>query len=285
MEMIIITGMSGAGKSQVINTLEDIGFYCIDNLPPMLVGKFGALARQSEGSIDKMAVVVDSRGGKMFNELYRELALLEQARMEYRLLFLDCADGELSRRYKETRRKHPLFDESTPSIEQAIASERELLAKARMRADYVIDTTHLKPLQLKEKITGIFLDNISNSMLINSMSFGFKYGAPTEADLVFDVRCLPNPYYIKELKYKTGIDSEVREYVMSWKQSQELYEKLTDLIDFLIPLYLAEGKSQLVIAIGCTGGKHRSVTFAEKIYQHLLDHDRKVTVNHRDINK
>ncbi|WP_195542771.1 RNase adapter RapZ [Massiliimalia timonensis] len=285
MEMLIITGMSGAGKSRMIDTLEDIGFYCVDNMPPMLISKFAELAFQSENNINKMAVVVDARSGRLFQEFYREMDLLVERGIEHKLLFLDCSNDVLMRRYKETRRKHPLFDEGTPSIEQAIQKEREMLRPARERADYVIDTTHLAPIQLKEKVTAIFLDNISTGMLINCMSFGFKYGPASEADLVFDVRCLPNPFYIKELKFKTGITSEVQEYVMSWPQSQELLKKLIDLIDFLIPLYVAEGKSQLVIAMGCTGGKHRSVTFAEMVYRHLLDQNRKVTVNHRDISK
>ena len=285
MEMLIITGMSGAGKSRMIDTLEDIGFYCVDNMPPMLISKFAELASQSENNINKMAVVVDARSGRLFQEFYREMDLLVERGIEHKLLFLDCSNDVLMRRYKETRRKHPLFDEGTPSIEQAIQKEREMLRPARERADYVIDTTHLAPIQLKEKVTAIFLDNISTGMLINCMSFGFKYGPASEADLVFDVRSLPNPFYIKELKFKTGITSEVQEYVMSWPQSQELLKKLIDLIDFLIPLYVAEGKSQLVIAMGCTGGKHRSVTFAEMVYRHLLDQNRKVTVNHRDISK
>ena len=285
MEMIIITGMSGAGKSRTIDTLEDIGYYCVDNMPAKLIGKFAELANQSEGSISKMAVVVDARGGSMFKDLGRVLDDLDRDHVEYKVLFLDCDNEVLMTRYKETRRKHPLFNESNPSLEHAIAKEREMLLEVRQRADYIIDTTHLAPIQLKEKVSAIFLDNVANGMLINCMSFGFKYGCPREADLVFDVRCLPNPFYIKELKFKTGIDHEVSDYVMSWPQSRELYQKLADLIDFLIPLYVSEGKSQLVIAIGCTGGTHRSVTLAEKLNQHLLDEDKKVTVNHRDITK
>ena len=286
MEMLIITGMSGAGKSRMIDTLEDIGYYCVDNMPPMLISKFADLAVQNQSSLhSRMAVVVGARSGRMFEEFYRELDLLTERGIQYRLLFLDCEDEVLMRRYKETRRKHPLSDETHPSIEEAIHEERKMLQQARERADYIIDTTHLAPVQLKEKVTGIFLDNISTGMLISCISFGFKYGPANEADLMFDVRCLPNPFYIRELKMKTGISPEVQEYVMSWAQSQELLKKLTDLIDFLIPLYIAEGKSQLVIAFGCTGGKHRSVTFAELIYQHLLNQNRKVTVHHRDISK
>lgn len=285
MEMIIITGMSGAGKSRVIDTMEDIGYYCVDNMPVKLIAKFAELAGQSDGAINKMAIVVDARAKMMFRDLGAELTRFDAEKVEYKLLFLDCDDDVLMRRYKETRRKHPLIDEQNPSIEKAIQKERELLSDARQRAHYIVDTTHLSVMQLKEKISSIFLDYITNGMLINCMSFGFKHGYPSEADLVFDVRCLPNPFYIDELKYKTGIDSEVSEYVMSWKQSQELYQKIKDLIDYLIPLYVAEGKSQLVIAFGCTGGKHRSVTFAEKLCRNLLDEDKKVTVNHRDITK
>lgn len=285
MEIIIITGMSGAGKSRVIDTMEDIGYYCVDNVPAKLIRNFAELARQSEGNISRMAIVVDVRGGSLFQDLGRELDRMTAEKFPYRLLFLDCDNETLLRRYKETRRKHPLYDANMPSLEAAIEKERELLSDARQRAHYIIDTTHLAPIQLKEKISNIFLDNVSNGMLINCMSFGFKYGYPSEADLVFDVRCLPNPFYIPDLKYKTGIDSEVSEYVMEWPQSQQLFQKLTDLIDFLIPLYISEGKSQLVIAMGCTGGKHRSVTFAEKMYRHLLEQDMRVTVNHRDISK
>ena len=178
-----------------------------------------------------------------------------------------------------------MVDNVEPSIEKAVVLEREILMNARERADYIIDTSHLSAMQLKERINNIFLDNISNSMLINCMSFGFKYGSPSEADLVFDVRCLPNPFYIDDLKYKTGLDDDVKEYVMAWPQSQILLDKLLDLADYLIPLYLSEGKSQLTIAVGCTGGKHRSITFAERFYNHLLEQGKKVAVNHRDILK
>lgn len=285
MELIIITGMSGAGKSRVIDTMEDIGFYCVDNMPAKLISKFTELAKQSDGSISKMAVVVDARGGTMFRDLCDELDALEKSNQDYRLLFLDCDNNVLLRRYKETRRKHPLFNANTPSLESAIQQERLLLADARNRADYIIDTTHLAPIQLKERIRSIFLGNMDTGMLINSMSFGFKYGYPSEADSVFDVRCLPNPFYIPDLKQKTGLNQEVRDYVMQFDESKELLKKLTELIDFLIPLYIKEGKTQLVIAMGCTGGKHRSVTFAENIYHHLLESGKRVTVNHRDITK
>ena len=285
MDFLIVTGLSGAGKSRAVDALEDIGFYCIDNIPPKLISKFGEIALQSQGKLSKVAVVTDVRGGEMFNGFIEELELLQGLHIQFKLLFLDCNSQVLMRRYKETRRKHPLIDDKNVSIEQSIILERELLLQARERADYIIDTTNLSAMQLKERIGNIFLDNISNSMLINCMSFGFKHGAPIEADLVFDVRCLPNPFYIDDLKYKTGLEAEVNEYVMAWPQSVELLVRLKDMIDFLIPLYLSEGKSQLTISIGCTGGKHRSVTFAEKLYAHLSDQGKKVAVNHRDILK
>lgn len=281
----MITGMSGAGKSRVIETMEDIGYYCVDNMPTKLISKFTQLAEQSNGDICKMALVVDSRAGDMFKELSTELDELDKKEIKYKILFLDCQENVLLRRYKETRRKHPLLDDVHPSLECAIKEEKILLEDAKKRANYIIDTTYLTTSQLKQKINNIFLDNISSSILINTMSFGFKYGYPSEADLVFDVRCLPNPFYIPQLKEKTGLNHEVSDYVMKWEQSQKLYDKLKDLIDFLIPLYINEGKTQLVIAFGCTGGKHRSVTFAEKLYSHLKDKNNRVIVNHRDITK
>lgn len=285
MELIIITGMSGAGKSKVIENMEDIGYYCVDNMPTKLISKFTNLAEQSNGTINKMAIVVDARAGDMFNEFTTELDLLLENEINFKVLFLDANENTLLKRYKETRRKHPLLNDENSSLSNAIKKEKELLKKAKDRANYIIDTTYLTPSQLKEKINSIFLDNISSSILINTMSFGFKFGYPSEADLVFDVRCLPNPFYIDDLKEKTGLNKEVCDYVMQFEQAQKLFEKLVDLIDFLIPLYINEGKTQLVIAFGCTGGKHRSVTFAEYMYKHLKEKNKRVIVNHRDITK
>lgn len=285
MDFVIVTGMSGAGKSRAVDALEDIGFYCIDNMPPKLISKFAEICLQSDGKISRVAIVTDVRGGELFQGLFEELELLKNQAFSYKLLFLDAADTVLMRRYKETRRRHPLLDVVHGSIENALKSERLLLKPARERADYIIDTTHLSAAQLKERISNIFLDNVITGMLINCTSFGFKYGPATEADLVFDVRCLPNPFYIDELKRQTGLDQPVSDYVMKWPQSIELMDKIVDMVDFLIPYYLDEGKSQLVIAFGCTGGKHRSVTFAEYLYKHLSDKGHKVTVNHRDILK
>lgn len=285
MDFVIVTGMSGAGKSRAMDAFEDIGFYCVDNMPPKLISKFAEICMQSEGKISRVAIVTDVRGGELFQGLFEELDILKSQDFQYRLMFLDASDGVLMRRYKETRRRHPLLDAVHGSIENAVKSERILLKPARERADYIIDTTHLSAAQLKERISNIFLDNAATGMLITCMSFGFKYGPPTEADLVFDVRCLPNPFYIDDLKNQTGLDQPVRDYVMKWPQSAELMKKITDLIDFLLPYYLDEGKSQLTIAFGCTGGKHRSVTFAEYLYKHLSELGDKVTVNHRDILK
>ena len=285
MDFVIVTGMSGAGKSRAVDALEDIGFYCIDNMPPKLISKFAEICLQSDGKISREAIVTDVRGGELFQGLFDELDHLKDQEFSYKLMFLDASDAVLMRRYKETRRRHPLLDVVHGSIENALKSERLLLKPARERADYIIDTTHLSAAQLKERISNIFLDNVMTGMLINCTSFGFKYGPATEADLVFDVRCLPNPFYVDELKKQTGLDQPVRDYVMKWPQSIELLNKIVDLVDFLIPYYLDEGKSQLVIAFGCTGGKHRSVTFAEYLYKHLSDKGHKVTVNHRDILK
>ena len=230
-------------------------------------------------------MVTDLRGGDMFYGLFEELDQMRDKGLTYKLLFLDASDAELIRRYKETRRRHPLAGVVNGGIAEAIRNERVLLRPARERADYVIDTTHLSANELKQRMNNIFLDSIQNSMLINVMSFGFKYGSPSEADLVFDVRCLPNPFYVDALKPKTGLDAEVREYVMDSDNSRELLEKLRDLVGFLVPLYQKEGKSQLIIGVGCTGGKHRSVTFAEALYQFLAERGYNVRVVHRDISK
>ena len=254
-------------------------------MPTTLISKFAEICMQSDGKIERVAIVTDIRGGELFQGLFDELDTLKEQNFNYKLLFLDASDAVLMSRYKETRRRHPLLDMLDGSIENAIKTERMLLKPARERADYIIDTSLLSSAQLKERICNIFLDNISNSMLINCMSFGFKYGPAVEADLVFDVRCLPNPFYVDDLKPKTGLDAEVREYVMEWPQSQKLLSMIQEMLDFLIPLYLDEGKSQLVVAVGCTGGKHRSVTFAENLYKYLSEKGNKVTVNHRDILK
>lgn len=285
MDFLIVTGLSGAGKSRAVDALEDIGFYCVDNVPPQLISKVAEICLAGNSKISRVAVVTDLRGGDMFYGLFEELDEMRDKGLTYKLLFLDASDAELIRRYKETRRRHPLSGVVNDGVSEAIRNERVLLRPARERADYVIDTTHLSANELKQRMNNIFLDSIQNGMLINVMSFGFKYGSPSEADLVFDVRCLPNPFYVDALKPKTGLDPEVREYVMDSPNSKELLDKLRDLVGFLVPLYQKEGKSQLVIAMGCTGGKHRSVTFAELLYQFLAERAFNVRVVHRDISK
>lgn len=285
MEFLIVTGLSGAGKSRAMDALEDIGFYCADNIPPKLIATFYELSRQAKGTLSRVAVVTDIRGGDMFSSLLETLDRMQEEKKEYRLLFLDANDFVLVNRFKETRRKHPLSDNCLGSLEQAVRLERDVLRPVKERADYVIDTSLLSPAQLKERISGLFLGDASDALRIHCVSFGFKYGIPAEADLVMDVRCLPNPYYVEELKGLTGLDEPVRSYVMKWDQTKGFVRRFFDLVDFMIPLYCDEGKSQLVIAIGCTGGHHRSVTLAELLYNHLLQKDLRVSVNHRDIHK
>lgn len=285
MEFVIVTGLSGAGKSRAVDALEDIGFYCVDNMPPTLLPKFAELCRQSRKTLSRVAIVIDSRGGEMFQDLSESLDELKRQGGEYTLLFLECDDQVLARRYKETRRKHPLSAENGGSVMKAIQEERALLKPARSRTDYLIDTSHLSAAQLKERITNLFLGDTSKAMLIQCMSFGFKYGYPAEADLVLDVRCLPNPFYVDELKHKTGLDQAVRDYVLNNEETAGFEQRLYPLIDYLIPLYTNEGKSQLVIAIGCTGGKHRSVTLTEELAKHIAEQNHRVIINHRDIEK
>lgn len=285
MEFVIVTGLSGAGKSRAVDALEDIGFYCVDNMPPKLLPKFAELCLQSQDKLTRVAIVIDARGGVLFNDLFDGLEELRKQGGDYKILFLECDDQVLARRYKETRRQHPLAASSGGSVIKAIEKERFMLKLVRSRTDYLIDTSHLSPAQLKERITDLFLGDASNGMLIQCMSFGFKYGYPAEADLVMDVRCLPNPFYVDELKHKTGMDQDVRDYVLDRDVTRGFQQRLYGLIDFLLPLYSDEGKSQLVIAIGCTGGKHRSVTLTEELAKHITEGGRRVMVNHRDIQK
>ena len=286
MEFLIVTGLSGAGKSQAVHALEDIGFYCVDNLPPQLLSTFYSLCQQAGEKFGRVAVVTDIRGGQdVFRTLTATLEELHKDERPYKILFLDAADPVLIIRFKETRRKHPLADYFMGSLDQAVQMERSVLKPVQEQADFVIDTSLLSPAQLKKQISTLFLGNVSDALAIHCVSFGFKYGMPTEADLVFDVRCLPNPFYVKELKNLTGLDEPVREYVMRWEQSQEVAKRLMNLIDYMLPLYLEEGKSQLVVAMGCTGGKHRSVTFAQLLYEHFCQEGKRASVNHRDIQK
>jgi UPF0042 nucleotide-binding protein len=284
MAFVIVTGLSGAGKSRAINALEDIGFYCVDNMPPSLIPKFAELCLKTGGKIENVAIVTDVRGGALFNGLFDSLDELNKQGGDYKILYLDASDDVLIHRFKETRRKHPLV-EAGGSISEALETERAILRPARERADYIIDTTNLSPAQLKERITVLFLGDKKTGLIVNCMSFGFKYGIPAEGDLVFDVRCFSNPFYVDELKRLTGLDAPVRDYVFASSKTQGFMTRLFDLIDYLMPLYAEEGKSQLVVAIGCTGGKHRSVAIAEALYRHLLEKGVRTAVNHRDIRK
>ena len=283
--MIILTGMSGAGKSRAIAALEDIGYYCVDNLPPALVSKFVELCGQSNQPLLRVAIVIDTRGAALYDSL---LPLMQELKNQFntrRLLFLDATDEELIRRYKETRRRHPLMDMAGGSVERAVKLERGILEPIKNIADYVIDTTHFANAQLKEQLSSLFADDASTVFSVNCISFGFKYGIPIDTDLMFDVRCLPNPFYIEELRELTGLTSKIFDFVMSCPQTQTFLEKLYELIDYLLPLYVNEGKCQLGIAIGCTGGKHRSVVLTETLGQHIEQSGMKVRFNHRDINK
>ena len=286
MQVLIVTGMSGSGKSSVMDVMEDIGYYCIDNIPPALIGKFVDLCRKSETNISKIAVAVDIRTGDMFAEIFHSWQILkDDGDVDVKVLFIEANDEVLIKRYKETRRKHPLDEKFNGNLHEAIKYEWRQLSQLREIADYYIETSQLSASQLKEEVKSIFLARNSDSMIVKVMSFGYKYGVSTESDLVFDVRCLPNPYYVDALRHRTGCENCVRDYVMSFEQSKILFEKLVDLIDYLIPLYVREGKSQLVIAFGCTGGKHRSITFAELMAEHLTANNYKVQKYHRDITK
>ena len=282
MELLIVTGQSGAGKTRVINALEDIGFYCVDNIPPALLGGFADLAyAPSAARRDRTAIVIDARSGKMFRELPDALAELRRRHIPYRILFLEATSEVLLHRYKETRRRHPLLEECDGSLEDAIREERRLLMPIRQSADYVIDTTSLSPSQLRGRIVSIFEGDIV-PMLISCLSFGFRNGLPQDADLVFDVRCLPNPYYVPELMEHDGTEKAVYDYVMDSPESHEMMQKLEELLAFSIPLYQREGKSQLVIAVGCTGGRHRSVAVACRLAAHLRQLGYKIELSHRD---
>jgi RNase adapter protein RapZ len=284
MAFVIVTGVSGAGKTRAVNALEDIGFYCVDNMPPTLIPKFAELCMNTQGKITDIAIVTDVRGGVLFNSLFEGLEELKKQGCDYKILFIDADDSVIIHRFSETRRKHPLT-EAGISIEVALAEERCILRPARERADYIIDTTNLSPAQLKQRIAVLFLGDSRTGLIVNCVSFGFKYGPPSESDLIFDVRCFPNPFYVDELKRLTGLDDPVREYVFASPMTQGFVLKLFDMIDYLLPLYAEEGKSQLTVGIGCTGGKHRSVAIAEALYRHLLDKGVRAAVNHRDIQK
>lgn len=284
MRFVIVTGMSGAGKSTVLKFLEDINFFCVDNLPPALIPKFAELCYEQGGEIDKVAMGIDIRGGKLFSDLFSVLSTLQGLGYDYEILFLDAAEKTLIKRYKESRRSHPLSKGG--SIAEGIAKERQMLEEVKKKATYIIETSHILTRELKEQINKIFLENQKfESLIITVCSFGFKYGIPVDSDLVFDVRFLPNPFYIQELKELTGNDAPVYDYVMGFEESNIFLDKLTDMLEFLIPQYIKEGKNQLIISIGCTGGKHRSVTLANALYKKLYEKNHNILLKHNDIEK
>lgn len=281
MDFTILTGMSGSGKTQAIHFFEDLGYFCIDNMPPALIPMLANMLTSVKDKFRNVALVIDIRVGDMINEL---LGQVEQLREKYnvRLIFLDTNDNTLVSRYKETRRNHPLNDPD--GLLASIQSERRMLYKLKECSDYVIDTSYMTSSQLRDRFMDIYNLTAVNSMFeIKVVSFGFKHGIPTDADLVFDVRCFPNPFYEPELKHKTGNDKEVQDYVMKFPSSQKFFEKLTDMMEFLVPLYVEEGRRSLMIAIGCTGGHHRSVTMANKLADFLGDLGYTVDTVHRDI--
>ncbi len=285
MSLLIVTGMSGAGKSQAANALEDMGYYCVDNIPPAIIPAFVELSARGNEELGRLAIVTDARGGDMFSEISSVLESLKKNKVDYKILFLDCEDTVLIRRFKENRRKHPLEDFENLGIIAAVQKERDMLSSVRFKADYILDTSRISSAQLKTKLSELFGKGESGVLNIRCESFGFKHGPNVEADMTVDVRCLPNPFYIEELKHKTGKDKEVSDYVLSFDESKEFAKKLIEFMDFAIPLYVKEGKSQFVLAFGCTGGKHRSVTFAELMYKHLKENNYNVSVMHRDIHK
>ena len=282
MRFLIVTGLSGAGKTMAIRYLEDMGFFCVDNLPPKLILRFVELCQESEGSIDKVAIVVDIRGRGFFDDLLGCLCEMKTEGYPYEVLFLEASDSVIIKRYKESRRAHPLVKEGR--IISGIQKERQRLERIREISDYIIDTSDLYPKQLKEHLVELFHENENEEgLLVSIISFGFKHGILLDADLVFDVRFLPNPFYIDELKIHTGQKPEVRDYVFQFPETKEFMDKLVDMLVFLIPHYIKEGKLQLVVGIGCTGGMHRSVAIGDALYEALQDKGYRVTIEHRDI--
>jgi len=285
MRFVIVTGMSGGGKSTALKLLEDAGFYCVDNLPVPLIEKFIELIETPNAEIQKVALGLDVRTDQNFESTYVHLKQLREKGYHFEILFMDSNDTTLIKRYKETRRKHPLALEEGQRIEDGIRKEREVLRKIKEQADYILDSSKLLTRELKAELDRIFLANEEfNSLMVSIMSFGFKHGIPQDADLVFDVRFLPNPFYIEELKHLTGNDKPVQDYVMQSPESEAFLQKLLEMLEFLLPGYVKEGKHQLVIAIGCTGGQHRSVTLANELHHRMKNKGNYgLNIHHRDI--
>ena len=287
MELLIVSGLSGAGKSVAMNALEDIGYFCIDNIPAALLPSITAFSKAGDNQLERVALCMDVRGCRTREEIEQALQQLDEQKKPYKILFLDAPDEVLMRRYSETRRRHPISIAEGLSTRDAFLKERQILEPLRSRANYTINTALLSTAQNKERICDLFLKNggAKSAMRLTIMSFGFKFGLPPEADLVLDVRCLPNPFYVPELKHKTGLDQEVVDYVMASEESQELLHRYEYMLEYALPLYVKEGKSQLMIAVGCTGGKHRSITFARKIGEFCEKLGYAPSVQHRDVNR
>ena len=285
MRLVIVTGMSGAGKTTALKTLEDMGFYCADNLPVLLIEKFAELVMNGQSEKQDIALGVDVRSGEELPYLEIIIRKWRENKYPFSILFLDSSDSVLVNRFQETRRKHPLSEAMQGSLEQAVRLEREMLRPVKEVSDYVIDTSNIPAAGLKARISDLFLQNDNDAITVHCISFGFKYGLPLESDLVFDVRCLPNPFYVEELREHTGLEAPVRDYVMNCKETEGFKTRFTDMIDYMLPLYIQEGKSQLVIAVGCTGGHHRSVALAQYMHDHLVANGVHATVSHRDITK
>lgn len=281
--LVIVTGMSGGGKTQASRFLEDMGYFCVDNLPPVFIPKFVELCKHAGGHVRRVVLVVDTRSREFFDTFVHTLEDMDQDDVPYEMLFMDASDAAIIRRYKETRRRHPMAPYSR--ISEGIAKERERLAPVRAKATYIIDTSELKKVDLRDKLRRLFGKSGGEQMNINVLSFGFKFGMPLDADMVLDVRFLPNPFYIESMRHKSGAVPEVAEYIAKWPVTKEFTRLLDEMLDFLVPQYIKEGKSQLVIAVGCTGGMHRSVYIAKHIYERLNAQGFSARLEHRDLMK
>ena len=287
MEFIIISGLSGAGKTSALHVLEDIGYYCVDNIPASLLSTLYTLCLNSTNeSMKRAAVVVDVRGNDNYEQMNNQIEDFKKSHSDVKILFIDARSDIVIMRYKETRRKHPLSQRLRDgTVTEAVEFEKALLTPIKRAADYHINTTYMSKKQMRERVISLFMEDFTKSLTLTFMSFGFKFGIPLEADVVFDVRCLPNPFYIPELKMLTGLDSSVRNYVLCSNDTQQFLKRTLDLLDFSVPLYYKEGKSELVVGVGCTGGKHRSVTVARALQEHFQSLGYKSVVSHRDIEK
>ncbi len=285
MEFVIVTGLSGAGKTQVIREIEDLGYFCVDNMPPQFIQKFGEICKQTNGNVEKIAFVIDIRGREFFDHIDDILEWFNNNSINYKILFLDCSNEVLIRRFKETRRLHPLSYDG--KILNGIVKERNKLEFLKNKANLIIDTSNLKVRELKDKIRQFMLgESVNDDFIVEVISFGYKFGIPLECDLTFDVRFIENPFYVSSLKEFSGLNDNVRDFVLTKDESKIFLDKVCDLIDFLLPNYIREGRKELVIGIGCTGGKHRSVAISEEIYRRLHKYEKyKLVIEHRDLNK